>query len=462
MNHLTTRLPTEGNILFVGGEPGRVGSSDIGSTNVEYRPVEEGGIAAALAGCGPQRAIVLTLGVEDSTSLSTSLGCARRLLVDDGKLFLVFPGLQPGDPFFEHAMGALAESGFCPLREETAQAAEGESWIEGRKDDYRIRPYRDDDESEILRLFNIAFSPARGIDHWSWKYTRNPHGNQRISIALAPGGELVAQYCAYPVRWRRAHAGKADTTLVCHQVGDTMTAASHRHVGRGPTSLLSRTARHFYARFCAGEVAFNYGFNTGNIQRFSQLFVGAKKVWDIEILSCAAERLRLPPEKSALRVSRTYQLDSAFDELFERSAPAFGLLVERDQRYLRWRYLECPDREYAFYRVDRNQDLVGWSVFRRDGDRLVWGDALFDPEAPEAVPVLLDHALGGGGESRPARVEAWFSSHPGWWSDLVTELGFQRHPEPQGLGMVYVPFLESPGEELESGYYMSMGDSDLF
>ena len=462
MNALTARLPTDGSTLVIGGEAGLLGFSEAALDNLERRSVGEGGFVAALEGCEPQRAIVLILGVEDSSSLPATIGCARQLLVEEGKLFCVFPGLQPGTPFFEHAVGALAEAGFCPLREEPADGLGGESWLEARKDGYRIRPYRDGDEEEILRLFNIAFTPPRSLDHWNWKYRRNPHGNLRISTAKTRSGELVAQYCAYPIRWRRAQPGHSATTLVCHQVGDTMTAASHRHVGRGPTSLLSRTARHFYARFCAGEVAFNYGFNTGNIQRFSQLFVGAKKVWDIEILSCAAERLRLPPEKSALRVSRTCQLDSAFDELFERSAPAFGLLVERDQRYLRWRYLECPDREYAFYRVDRNQDLVGWSVFRRDGDRLVWGDALFDPEAPEAVQVLLDHALGGGGESRPARVEAWFSSHPRWWSDLVTELGFQRHPEPQGLGMVYVPFLESPGEELESGYYMSMGDSDLF
>ena len=46
-----------------------------------------------------------------------------------------------------------------------------------------------------------------------------------------------------------------------------------RHVGRGPTSILGRTALHFYETFCEGKVAFNYGFNVANIQRFSLKFL---------------------------------------------------------------------------------------------------------------------------------------------------------------------------------------------
>ena len=36
-----------------------------------------------------------------------------------------------------------------------------------------------------------------------------------------------------------------------------------RHIGRGPSSVLGRSALHFYEHYCEGVVAFNYGFNVG-------------------------------------------------------------------------------------------------------------------------------------------------------------------------------------------------------
>jgi hypothetical protein len=59
-------------------------------------------------------------------------------------------------------------------------------------------------------------------------------------------------------------------------------------------------------------------------------------------------------------------------------------------------------------------------------------------------------------------VEGWFSAHPRWWDAWVAELGFESQPEPQGLGMVYVPFEHDPGDDFRRGLYVTMGDSDLF
>ena len=51
-----------------------------------------------------------------------------------------------------------------------------------------------------------------------------------------------------------------------------MTDPAVRHVGRGPTSILGRTALHFYEQFCEGKVAFNYGFNVANIAEVLDAF----------------------------------------------------------------------------------------------------------------------------------------------------------------------------------------------
>jgi hypothetical protein len=159
------------------------------------------------------------------------------------------------------------------------------------------------------------------------------------------------------------------------------------------------------------------------------------------------------------RVERISHFDERWDAFFQRVSGAYRLLVERDARYLEWRYARCPD-EYLSYAVFRRKRLVGWSVFRLKEERLRWGDALFDPRYPDAVRHLLARALA---EHRQAKtLETWITSRPGWWKEWVVSLGFESRPEPDDLGFVFVPFGENPEENFRAHLYYTMGDSDLF
>jgi hypothetical protein len=469
---LSSRLPAEGRVLVL---------EDAGSPPIlprgrelERRPL--GSCRAGEGACdggpscdgGPWDAVVVT-GAVAAGAWEPLLTELRGALAERARLHLAIATAGgAASSMLSDAVGALYETGYCLLREEVfASDRVAMTLLEARADEHVVRSYRPGDEAAIQRLFDASFSPRREPAHWRWKYLEHPFGTLAISCAFDQQGELTAHYAAYPVRFRRAHPGGSETIL-CHQVGDTMTDRRFRDVGRGATSLLARTARHFYARHCEGRVAFNYGFNTGNIQRFSQLFVRARKVWDIDFRRAAAWSLRLdrPRRFRAYRASHSTQVDPAFDQLFERVAADYGLLVERRRPWLEWRYLRCPDRDLHLVRVDRGRRLVGWGVFRVEGERILWGDALVDPAHPGAVSAMLRHALAIPGASWRAaagsRIEGWFSRHPAWWSDLIERLGFASVPEPQGLGMVYVPFLEDPEEELRTRYYLTMGDGDLF
>ncbi|MGH9421916.1 MAG: GNAT family N-acetyltransferase, partial [Thermoanaerobaculia bacterium] len=139
---------------------------------------------------------------------------------------------------------------------------------------FLTRSFRAGDEGQILELFVRAFPHAsRGIEHFRWEYQRNPFGNERIALTFDETGGLVAQYAGYPVAM--IDDGRA---LVAHQIGDIMTDRSVRQVGRGPTSILSRTAQHFYDAFCRGEVAFNYGFTAASHRELSVRFLGSDAV----------------------------------------------------------------------------------------------------------------------------------------------------------------------------------------
>lgn len=320
------------------------------------------------------------------------------------------------------------------------------------------RPFRDGDEEAILDLFAKSFPHApRTREHFDWKFRRDPFGNERISLTFDDTGRLVGHYAAYAVPFY-----DRGEMLLANQIGDTMTDVAVRHVGRGPTSILGRTALHFYETFCEGKAAFNYGFNVANIQRFSLKFLRSDRVEPVPYRVCARPR----PIWRFSRWPRGYQLEQVtsigaeFDEFFARVAPAYAFLVRRDAQYLRWRYLERPDAAYVLIAIRKWRRLAGWIVFRLRGDKFSWGDALFDPERDDAVEVMLRHVV----PSYPVQeIEAWFPARPAWFNGVLARLGFHNRHEPQSLSLMCVPWtMASASEAMRERLYYTMGDSDLF
>ncbi|HVS63141.1 MAG TPA: hypothetical protein VMT85_06505 [Thermoanaerobaculia bacterium] len=399
---------------------------------------------------------------------------AARLLSPRGRLLLVHPA--GGNATAIEALECwLLEAGFV-LRPASLGGA-GDR-LAADYDGYSIRPYRPGDEKEILELFRRSFHVERHLAHWSWKYEANPQGSRHISLARDPAGRLVGQYCAYPVRFHRSEGPRVvpshpvhDSRLVqdspvVHQVGDTMTAPEVRSVGRGPTSILARTSRHFYSAFCRGRVQFNYGFNTGNIQKFSIRFVGATKVEEVPFRRRDLERRPPRPRRRLLGRDRIVSSPTPdeLDALWRRVHGDYGSLVVRDSQYVRWRYLDCPDQDYLLIGAERHGRLVGWSVFSRRADQLVWGDLLLDRSETPCLETLLSEAvrrLDPGGELRS--VVGWFPPRPAWLDALLETSGFERRAEPQELGLMVVPFEDpSAPEHCASDFFYTYGDSDLF
>jgi len=321
------------------------------------------------------------------------------------------------------------------------------------------RPYRSGDETAILELFAKSFPHApRTLAQFNWKFRSNPAGNERISLTFE-GQRLVAHYAGYPVLF-----DDHGRDVIGQQIGDTMTDPSIRHIGRGPSSILGRTALHFYERFCEREVAFNYGFNVANIQKFSLRFLRSDRVEPVTYRVRDARTIR--PISRAERMLRGYRLrilthaTPELDELYERARGDYGFLARRDARYVSWRYLECPDPSYLVVTIRRWRRLVGWLVLRVRENRLTIGDALFEREHRNAFAIALRHIV----PRYPVDVvEGWFPPRPQWFDETLRATGFESRPEPQDLSLMCVPFtMADATERMRAELYYTWGDSDLF
>lgn len=327
---------------------------------------------------------------------------------------------------------------------------------------FTTRAYRDGDEQAILDLFARSFPHApRSLEHFNWKYRHDPFGNGRISLTFDEENQLVGHYAGYGVPFRMF-----DHDVLAHQIGDTMTDVSARHVGRGPTSILGRTALHFYEHFCEGRVAFNYGFNVANIHKFSLRFLRADRVEPVTFRTLDLRNHPLRPISRLSRLLRGYQLElvrdvgAEWDEFFARAANGYRFLVRRDARYVRWRFFDAPDSQYTLVAIRRRGVLVGWIAYRILAERLLWGDALFDPQFPGAIDVMLRHVVP---LHSVKTIEGWFPPRPSWFDAKLQSLGFEIEPEPNGLSVMCVPFSAPDATAaMRDALYYTWADSDLF
>ncbi len=245
-------------------------------------------------------------------------------------------------------------------------------------------------------------------------------------------------------------------------MGDTMTNPFFRQVGSARGGLLARTVQHFFALRIAANFGFFFGFNTGPIQRFCEWFIGGGLVDPVLCWTCDLGTSLPWKEDGPYRIERIHQVGPGWDRFFRRVAPHYRFLIRRDAGYLRWRYLDCPDAEYVVLGAKRWGRLVGWSVFRRLEDRLIWGDALVDPRHSGAAASLLAASQRYSQLAPVHRLEAWFSERPRWWSKQLSALGLAAAPEPRGLALMALPNEEGITSERLQDLYYTMGDGDLF
>lgn len=337
------------------------------------------------------------------------------------------------------------------------------------REDSIIRSYVVGDEVAINEMFNEVFRQQRDLSHWYWKYRDNPAGAPIISLAYS-SGVLAAHFAAYPLKsfFPLAKDDRSGEYTIYH-AGDKMTRRRFRAAGFGKNALLTRTYLHFMNTGTQPDTIFKYGFMASHSLRFGLLFLNYTVIESVAYRTLAWKDVpgRQNPfvEKylKGIKIEVASDIDETWSDFFYRNSSHYGALVKRDASYLKWRYLRRPDRKYLIVAAKKRSRLVGWSVFYRDGNRVIWGDALFGRDDLDCVRPLLSY-VGAIPFSDGAEVlVGWFPSRPDWWDRALRLLAFEQSEEPNGLHFCIGNYTDSgmPGS-VKGRFYYTLGDSDLF
>ncbi len=264
-------------------------------------------------------------------------------------------------------------------------------------DDVLIRPYRDGDEAAILDCYNAVFPhagvglPPRTQAHWRWKFRDNPVPRMLHMLAEAPNGDIVGMYVGIPVRiWV-----EGEERLAAQGV-DFCVLPDWRRRG-GPHGLFVDIGRAYIDTWHGpnpGEVSFTYGWPVP-AWRSGQKHLGYLNIrdWDCTFRELGANAPRTTPD--GVRTAQVERFSADVDGLFDHLKAGFGLTLIRDQRYLNWRYADCPDQTYRLYecRDTTSGALRGIAVYSPRchvvADIAFIVDWLHDPADTDAMHSML-------------------------------------------------------------------------
>jgi len=322
-----------------------------------------------------------------------------------------------------------------------------------------IRPYRPGDDDAVLQCQNRGLGAHHDLDHWRWKFVRNPADRTLLMLAEHERDGVVGVYGA------TATVAQCDgQRVVVGQCVDHCVRSEHLQAGEH--GLFVALGRAFLERWLGDgddQALFVYGLPTAG-WRSGARHLGWQVVrdWDIVFRDLPAGA---PPRAtpSELEVHPVARPAADVDALFAAIAPSLGVAIVRDQRWFDWRYATRPDRRYTLLECRERHSgrlrgvavqAVADVVRAHTGFLLDWLVPADDHDATVALLAAAEQATRAAGSDLLCGV--FNPMDPRFLS--LQDLGYRVRGTPWFLTLRTARF---DATYFRERWYFTLGDSDL-
>jgi hypothetical protein len=316
-----------------------------------------------------------------------------------------------------------------------------------------LRPFAEGDEKPINDGFNGAFTLARELAEWYWKFPAAPLG-RFIMLTVGGHGEILAHYGAIPVRLQAGNL-----VVTGGQIADVYSATDARG-GLAAGKIFLRTVDTFIDTYCKPDVlAVCYGFPSARPLKLGVLRSGYAQMPPQPV---TLHRRSVAPRGrwlSGHRV-RTGFVREAADELWARAGRRYAIAALRDGAWLGRRFAGRPGVEYLHLSAWRRGRVAAWAVLRLGAPVTSWAELVWDGEDPRALGALDRAAARAARDAGAEWLEMWLDGDAEA-ARALAGLGWQSGPHPL-LSLVVHSFHPAVDPAAIPGrFYVTMSDADL-
>ncbi|MEO6403684.1 MAG: hypothetical protein ABIP62_16920 [Vicinamibacteria bacterium] len=287
----------------------------------------------------------------------------------------------------------------------------------------RRRPEHD---PELFALYAEVFGDGnleRSRRRYDWQYFENPNTPEDGPVIwmAREGDTLLGQMATmpFPMWWgdREVRASAGNDYFV-------RKSAQGRGIG---IALSNRWADEVEVALALGLTPSSYPLfkkifqDVGPVPSFVKILDStavARKKWGVvgpfagPLLGAGlAIFARSPGRSSEVEVCPVSEFSPEYDDLWMRSRASYSTCVRRDARYLKWKFLNCPFREYRVIEARKAGTLTGYAVLRDEGDEIfkrgVIADLFCDTTDVATQDALLAAAIDDFRRKNRVRIEVY-------------------------------------------------------
>jgi hypothetical protein len=258
-----------------------------------------------------------------------------------------------------------------------------------------------DDRDRVLALRERVFSePEYDVKRWTWQYQNNPMGPSYIDLAVdKEEAKVLAGH--YAVISYKFDLGNGEVHGA--QSLDTFTSPDYTRQG-----IFVKLAEQTYSKSFDDGVKFIFGFPNklsypGFVKKLNfkdpfgfkvlklPIRFGhyAKKIPGLGFLSGVP--LAFQKHNEDYSFTKITEVPKDFSLFAEGCLKDIQFKIVRDEKYLSWRYLNCPDRDYDVLELRKGNELLGIVVGRVEGKFAHLVDII--PASKESVSLLVDEFI---------------------------------------------------------------------
>lgn len=339
-------------------------------------------------------------------------------------------------------------------------------------------------ELEKYRLCFEKNGTERSIENLKWLHQQNLAGTSLIYYAITDrGGEIAGIYTVLPNLLRLQNK-----VVPCLQSIDTLTDINHR--GKG---LFIKLAKQLYNKAIENNFELVYGFPNANsapgffkklswtsfnqvpylikpfrLSYFIKKLIKKKTDANIAESNQLVQGLDKIASINGMQLRPIDKFNQAYDSLWEKAAKTMGVAIERNSKYMNWRYVDKPGEvyyRYGVYNADNELQCIVVFALKNKHDGLIGYlmELIYDPAYPaigRSVLKIVSKILR---KNKADLILAWCM--PGAYNfNTYKGAGYFILPDkikPQDL-FFGVRSLQGNGEIIEDlkNWYISYSDSD--
>jgi hypothetical protein len=352
---------------------------------------------------------------------------------------------------------------------------------------WSIRDYIDGDEKGVNELFNAIFSKTRTLEHWNWEFKNNPEGSKILVV------EEKEQIIAHLASIHRTVKIENQDFFASLEV-DGMT---HPDFGRrgifvalGKKLLFESEEKGIDIVLgfpnvkalpghrklgCIELFSLNVMIRPLNFRNISNKMFTNKLLGKLsEIFGKFTFKFFYKARKTGIDegvVLKTIkEFGDRFDRFWEGAQASYPIILQRDRKYMNWKYIDCPHRDYKSFVAEKEGRYLAVVVVRVLEKFGLTNGAIADilalPNQEQNVQGLLLKAME---YLKEKKVDLIACSVPEWsvHNGTLRKCGFMKCPKklnPKGEPFIIYPiskkgdtdFIKNP-----SNWYITWGDTDV-